>query len=340
MYRKDALTYLEHTSSVLQGNPLQDPIRRVFPVYTPPDFTKGKNYPVFYYLAGWSGTGASLVSERAPFAQSIPDLLDEMIQKDPSKACLMVLPDCSVKLGSSQFINSEGTGRYMDYLCDEIVPFVEDEFQLSPDANLRGVLGHSSGGFGAMATGMLRPDVFAHVLSSAGDSFYECLYFNLIPGFLRAYEKHGSVEKMVDAFLDSPNPMRTANKDLSHSIMLLNVCLCYTPNASAPMGADLFFDVHMGNPIDEVWKQFKAWDPVDMVKQHQDALKKLSSFSLFAGAQDEYGIHLGHRQISNHLTSKGIPHVLEEFPGGHSGIYYKVIDYVKHMMKSMGLTKA
>lgn len=56
-------------------------------------------------------------------------------------------PNCATALGGSQFINSPATGRFLDFLCDELVKWVEGEYSVcSSDA--RGVMGHSSGGFG------------------------------------------------------------------------------------------------------------------------------------------------------------------------------------------------
>ena len=36
--------------------------------------------------------------------------------------------DCWTTRGGSQFINSASTGRYLDYLCDEVVPFIDGRY--------------------------------------------------------------------------------------------------------------------------------------------------------------------------------------------------------------------
>ncbi|MCB0272147.1 MAG: hypothetical protein KDD46_03955 [Bdellovibrionales bacterium] len=338
--RKNALVQVEYESNILTNNPIGDPHKRTFPVYLPPDYKAKNTYPVLFNLSGWGGVGASILGEKAPFAKSITDLLDELIAKNPKYSCVVVFPDMSVQLGCSQYINSTATGNYMDYLCDELVPFIEKQFPVSTSFKLRGVFGHSSGGFGSMVTGMLRPEVFGHILSSAGDSHYIHLYPTLIPSFIKMVEKFGSVEKMVQNFLEKPNPLYDCPKEHGHSIMLLNICQCFIPNAKKPFGADLFFDIYTGELIDDVWKKFLAWDPVTMIDQYEDAIKKLQSFSLFAGAQDEYGIHLGHRQISKKLTQKKISHHFIEYEASHSGIYYKTIDHLKHIIDQMPINRA
>ena len=61
----------------------------------------------------------------------------------------------------------------MDYLCDEVVPFVDARYPTLPDRDHRGLAGKSSGGYGAMVVPMLRPDVFGALASHAGDALFE-----------------------------------------------------------------------------------------------------------------------------------------------------------------------
>ena len=84
--------------------------------------------------------------------------------------------DCWTSLGGSQFLNSPGTGRYLDYLCDEVVAFVDERYPTLPAREHRGIAGKSSGGYGAMVAPMLRPDVFGALASHAGDALFEHCY--------------------------------------------------------------------------------------------------------------------------------------------------------------------
>ena len=69
--------------------------------------------------------------------------------------------DCWTSYGGSQFLDSTGTGRYQSYLCDEIVPFIDERYPTAADRDHRGITGKSSGGYGAMVVPMMRPDVFS-----------------------------------------------------------------------------------------------------------------------------------------------------------------------------------
>ena len=83
--------------------------------------------------------------------------------------------DCWTSLGGSQFLDSPGTGRYHTYLCEEVVPWVDARYRTLADRDHRGIAGKSSGGYGAMVTPMLRPDLFGGLATHAGDALFEVL---------------------------------------------------------------------------------------------------------------------------------------------------------------------
>lgn len=86
----------------------------------------------------------------------------------PHRKCapaVIVFVDASTSWGGSQFLNSTGTGRYLDYLCDEAIPFVDARYPTLAAREHRGVSGKSSGGYGALAISMLRPHVFGALAS-------------------------------------------------------------------------------------------------------------------------------------------------------------------------------
>ena len=107
------------------------------------------------------------------------------------------------------------------------------------------------------------------------------------------------------------------------------MCPCYAPNLDVPiLQGDLYFDLETGRPIPEVWEKFLQWDPVRMVDQHVESLGKLKWIALDAGSQDEYGMHLGHRQLSKKLTHYGLEHSNEEFAGGHGGNHHRFAERI------------
>lgn len=337
MQRSNVLP-LTHESSRLRNNWLGDPHLRDVPVYLPPGYDSARKnpYPVFFILEGWSGDGNALLHRSNVFTEGLPQFFDQAIVQKRMDPFVAVFPNCEVKWGSSQYVNSAATGPYMDYLCDELVPFVEKNAHVAKDPDHRGLLGHSSGGFGALATGMLRPDVFHFICSSAGDSWYENLYLSMIPTAIQSIDAAGGVEAFLRKFFESSNPLSLLPRDHGKTMMLLNMMACYTPNTSVPtLGADLFFDLHTGQLIPKTWEKFLAWDPVRMIDGHVSALRRLKFILLECASNDEYGMHLGHRQMAKKLKTFEIPHEIVEYPGSHSGHRYRFPQRIKALMDRM-----
>ncbi len=119
---------LVHKSEVLQANPLGDPTTRDLIVWTPPDWKPSESLPLLVDLKGyWSSALAH--ANWSPSAENVPERLDRLAQEGMARA-IVVFPDCFTKLFGNQYLNSAGSGRYADYICDEIVPMVELQIQL------------------------------------------------------------------------------------------------------------------------------------------------------------------------------------------------------------------
>ena len=119
-------------------------------------------------------------------------------------------------------------------------------------------------------------------------------------------------------------------------MMNLSVCSCYAPNLSVPkLHADLYFDLHTGEPVPDAWKRFLDWDPVLMVDRHVEALRSLRWIHLQAGTEDEYALHLAHRQLARRLDAHGIAHVIDEYPGKHGGHHWRMGERIRRMVEAM-----
>src|SRR5581483_9838197 len=148
-------------SRVLVGNPLGDPAERPLWVYTPPGYdpANDRGYPSVYVIQGLTGQ-IDMWRNREAFRPTYLELIDDLFARGGAPATIVVFVDCWTSLGGSQFLNSPGTGRYLDYLCDEVVPFVDARYRTDARRERRGIQGKSSGGYGAMVVPMLRPHVF------------------------------------------------------------------------------------------------------------------------------------------------------------------------------------
>jgi len=315
-------------SEVLAGNPLDDPTRRPLYVYRPPGVAGGRaggaaetGCPSIYVLQGYSGQ-VDMWLARGAFEATFIERLDAMFVAGECPDAIIVFIDAWTSLGGSQFLNSAGTGRYLDYLCDEIVPFVDGRYGTLAAAAHRGVAGKSSGGYGAMVVPMLRPDVFGALASHAGDALFECCYLPEFPGIARRLRDDfdGSFDELVRRIEQEPVFDWTR---YGGAFSMYAYACAYTPDPARPGKPLLPFEVPTGRLKPEIWERWLALDPVRMVEGHAEALRGMRRIYLDAGKQDEFYLDLGAQAVSRELTRFGVEHTLELFDGRHGGISYR-----------------
>ena len=309
------------SSAVLVGNPLGDPADRPLWVYVPPgyDDDPARRYPSVYVLQGYGGQ-VSLWANRTAFRLPFPDAADELFAAGKAPPCLVVYVDAWSAYGGSQFVDSPGTGRYHTYLCDEVVPFVDAHYRTLDDPAHRGVQGKSSGGFGAMITPMLRPDLFGGLATHAGDALYEYCY---IPEFAKAVRHLRAYDGSIDAWWDDFRHRVAFTKEADETLLMtLGVAACFSAREDGT--PELPFDPQTGALRDEVWQRWLAWDPVRMVPDHADALKGLKAIWIDGGKSDEWYLELGAQAFRDALENIGVHDVhFELFEGTHGRIEYR-----------------
>ena len=301
-------------SQVLKGNPLGDPHERDLYVYLPPGYEEtDERYPTVYCLTGFTGRGRMLLNDHA-FTPNLAERMDRLIAAGTIKPMIVVMPDCFTYFGGSQYINSTATGNYEDYLTQEIVPFVDENFRSITDRNSRAVMGKSSGGYGALIMGLRHADLFGLVCSTAGDAYFEVCY----PGdFTKAFRLIKSDPK---GFMERFHSSEKMNKDDHYALNTIGMSACYSPNGS---NYDLPFDLQTGEILKDVWNRWLEHDPVRLVEKHVENLKSLRLLYLDAGTRDEFSLDIGARVLAKRLRENGISCIHEEFDDGHMGISYR-----------------
>ena len=309
-------------SEFLRGNPLGDPHSRPLWVYVPPgyDDEPDRRYPSIYLLQGLTGQ-LDMWRNRSAFRRNPLELADELFAGGGSPPAILVYVDAWTSLGGSQFLDSPGTGRYLSYLCDEIVPWVDGRYRTLAAPGHRGVAGKSSGGYGAMVVPMLRPDLFGGLASHAGDALFEVVYLPDFREAARALRDHydGSFERFWEDFRARPAFAKRSDH------VLLNVwCMaaCYSTDEDGTVR--LPFETATGKLVPEVWERWLAWDPVRMVTRHAEALRGLRAIYLDAGTRDEAYLDLGAEAFRRALAAIGVTDVFFElFDAGHGAIEYR-----------------
>ena len=201
---------LYHDSAALKDNFWGDPVVREVRVYTPPGYQPTERLPILLFLPGYSGTGEQMFNrgmQEVPFSTRA----DRWIA-DGTSRFIAVLPDVMTRLGGSQYLDSPAIGNYATWLAKELVPWISARFP----ATHWGVLGRSSGGFGAIHLALTFPGVFSAVGCLSGDCGFDLCYLGDVPQAMLGFG--AAPERFLADFW-------TAEKTSSHQFSALNL-LC------------------------------------------------------------------------------------------------------------------
>jgi hypothetical protein len=326
----------EHTltSEALRGNPLGDPYERPLWVYLPPGYSDDPDarFAAVYAIQGLTGQ-VDMWRNRSPFRRNFPELADDLFARGEAPPLVIVWVDCWTSLGGSQFLDSPGTGNYLTYLCDEVVPFVDERYRTIADREHRGIQGKSSGGYGAMVAPMLRPDVWGGLANHAGDALFEVCYLPEFREAARALREDykGSYETFWADFRSRP-----ALSKESDGILLNGWCMaaCYSTDQDGTVR--LPFDIATGELIPEIWKRWLEVDPVRMVAGHSEALRSMRAIYIDAGKKDEWYLDLGAEAFRRELEEIGVTDVFFElFDATHMGIEYRYPLSLKYLAERL-----
>jgi enterochelin esterase-like enzyme len=119
----------------------------LFKIYLPPCYDADANpgYPVVYMIPGlggrpgdWFGVGADQIADQLILSDQIPPFI---------------------------IVATEGTisDPMGEIIAEDLVPFIENQYNAIPDRSFRAIAGGSLGGIGAYRLGFQHPDDFASV---------------------------------------------------------------------------------------------------------------------------------------------------------------------------------
>jgi hypothetical protein len=322
-------------SELLAGNPLDDPAARPLYVYRPPGVEPDhpRALPCVYVIQGYTGQ-LDMWARREAFEPTMFERLDAMFAAGGCPDAIVVFVDAWTSYGGSQFLNSSGTGPYQDYVCDEVVAFIDERYPTAADRDRRGITGKSSGGYGAMVVSMMRPDVFGAFASHAGDALFECCYladFRQVARKLRD-DFEGSYELFFERLAEADH---FDYERFGGPLEAYGYAASYSPDPERPGKALLPFEVATGRLIDEIWERWLALDPVRMAADHADALRSMRRIYLDAGRKDEYYLDLGAQAFAAELEKLGAPHSIELFDGKHGGLTYRYPGAIRELVLAL-----
>jgi hypothetical protein len=312
----------EFESDALRGNALGDPHVRPLYVWTPPSYDgdASRRFPSVYVIQGMTGMARAWFNAR-PWEESFPEAVESL-----APDAVVVLVDAFTAVGGSQFVDSPGTGRYHTYLCDEIVPWVDAHYRTLAAREHRGIQGKSSGGYGAMITPMLRPDLFGGLATHAGDALFEVCYQPEFAQAARALRDRydGSFERFWEDFRSG----RPVLADANDPVLVNSYAMAAAYSAREDGTVELPFDVETGELRRDVFDRWLRWDPVRRARDPDavEALRTMRAIWIDSGKSDEYFLDLGATAFRRVLAEIGVPDDVvrfELFDGRHGGIAWR-----------------
>ena len=143
-------------------------------VYTPPEYeTSGEAYPILYLLHGGGGDEEAWVSRgRANY------ILDNFIAAGAAEPMLIVMtngiPANAASPGDRPFsaeprrTETGGpaamtTGQFEQSLIQDVIPFIESQYRVIPDADHRAITGLSMGGYHTQKITNAHPGTFSYI---------------------------------------------------------------------------------------------------------------------------------------------------------------------------------
>ena len=308
-------------SDALRGNPLGDPHVRPLFVWTPPSYDPEpeRRFPTIYLLHAMTGQARAWFNV-SPFTPSLPEKLETL-----GLEAILVAPDGFTALGGAQWIDSPATGRYGTYLCEDVVGFVDSGFRTLPAAAHRGIVGKSSGGFGAMTWAMRRPDLFGGLATHAGDALFDVTLAGELPAAAQALRNGygGSFERFWEDFRSGRAVFENRTDPLLQNVYA--TAAAFSPREDGTV--ELPFRTDTGELVPDVWKRWLEHDPVRMAPSHVEALRSLRAIWIDAGRQDEYHLDLGAIAFRDAVTAAGIEESVLWFElcdGGHRGMNWRL----------------
>ena len=283
-------------SAALAGNPLADPAVRPLYVWLPPEYDQEpeRRWPVVAFLHGFVGQVDQWANRRA----FQPTLLERIDAAAP--AAIVALPDGWTSWGGAQWLDSPALGAYQTYLSVDVVAHLDRTYRTIADRSGRAVAGHSSGGYGAVLSALLHPEVWGRWASHAGDGLFEVCFLPDIRSVTRTLQQR--YRGSWDAFWAEVAERGPLTRD--DDFPLLNTW------AMAACFADGRLPCDGAGRLDlEAWAAWTACDPVRLVAEPGYAAVVRSWLGAWvdAGTRDDVYLDLAATALQEALLGAGLP---------------------------------
>jgi enterochelin esterase-like enzyme len=292
--------------TALEGNLEGDAVDRTVLVFLPPSYARERTrrYPVIYALHGYS-IGAEQWAQEI----HVPQVIEGAFAKGAHEM-IVVLPDSKTVHNGSMYSSSVTTGDFESFIAHDVVSYIDAHYRTIPDRNSRGLVGHSMGGYGASRIGMKHADVFGSL-------------YIMSPCCLSARGAGPGNPANDEALAAVKTPADSAKLPFGLRAQLASAA-AWSPN---PKNPPLYLDLPIGPNQQSVLARWAANAPLAFVDQYIRQLRRYRAIGIDVGDQDNLKIDTG--KLHDVLTSYGIAHDFEVYPGTHtSNVAVRFQDHV------------
>jgi pimeloyl-ACP methyl ester carboxylesterase len=299
------LDVFETSGAVLRDNPLGDPAVRRVAVFAPDGVTRNVVMPLVIYLPGWGGSSEDAIAQGRGGWLGL--VVDALAARTPLRLAVV---DGRSRYGGSQFLNSTATGRYADYVADEILPALIRRYPPAASGAATLIAGHSSGAYGALLLAMNHPEKFQAVVALSPDSDFDVTH--------KALVQQSAVRAITRAELDAAMALKKSRLPANGvARLVIGLCANYAPLAGQPGRFEWLYN-DRGEWRADTWQRWLDLDPLTLVRKNPKAFASTQRIYLDGAERDEFGANIGARKIEQVLATRAAPVTFYESPDGHS----------------------
>jgi PKD repeat protein len=264
-------------------------------VYLPEGYGDGTlEYPSIFFLIG--------ENYNHPNYAPIFSVLDDLIKREMILPVILVIPDGSVPpYISSVYTNSDLYGHFEDFIAYDLVNFIDTNYRTIQDPKKRSIMGHSTGGYGAMKLALKHPDIFCGVASHSGE-----LDLNLLVSLW--------ANRVLTEYGNSP-PYNYYPEAGTWSFYMTMLAGAFSPNLNdPPYYVDFPLDVN-GDVDDVVLARWHNHNPATLAAQFDNNVNLSIYFD--CGINDELYLYPMNRAFADSLDSLGMIYEFQSYFGNH-----------------------
>lgn len=271
------------SSQAIAHNPQKNNAQRNVSVYLPPGYHQSQQaFPTVYLLHGSFQTDTLWMGKGYLKGINIKDMLDQLISDRLIAPMIVVMPNCKAKYSGSWYSDSTYTGNWEQFVCSELIDYIDNQYRTIPSTQARAIIGHSMGGYGAMKLGLKHPELFGTIYSMSG------------------------LLSIEEAFLGNAQRTKT-----------LDACAAaWSPNLDKPEGYDLPFEGEPGarRKLPELWAKWEQHDPVHLLNAYQP----ISPQSIYFDCGEKDPLFAANQVFAEALKQREIDYNFAIFNGGHT----------------------